>query len=443
MNLNCPNCGRPFNAVVETVIDAGKDPQAKARLLSGQLNNLRCPNCGNMVTVAAPVLYHDASKELLIAFMPMELNLTKDQQEKTIGDLMRELRLEQSAMKAYVFQPRRALTMQGLIEQILQADGVTPEMMDQQKARVRLIETLMQTPPEQLASVVSQNDAQIDAQFFQTITMMAQRILAEGRADVAEALMQMQQIVAEMSTFGQQLIERGRVQEEIIAEISAELESLDQNATREDFYNLALRYAGDDERLQALVGLARPAFDYNFFQELSVRIGQAPAESREMLETLRDKILELTTIIDQQTQAALREAANLLQELLVSPNLDQAIAANIPLLDDTFMAVLTANIQEAERRADLNASARLKQIYERVMEILRENMQPELRFINDLLSIESDEEARALLLEQADTYGPALLDMMNAVEQVIASRGDSEMLQKLVFLRQAAEQVLE
>ena len=98
MNLQCPSCGRPFNVVVETVIDGGKDPQAKARLLSGQLNNLRCPNCGNMVTVAAPVLYHDASKELLIAFMPMELNLTKDQQEKTIGDLMRELKLEQSAM---------------------------------------------------------------------------------------------------------------------------------------------------------------------------------------------------------------------------------------------------------------------------------------------------------------------------------------------------------
>jgi uncharacterized Zn finger protein len=93
MNLNCPSCGRPINAVVETVIDAGQDPQSKARLLSGQTNNIRCPNCGNMVTVAAPLLYHDASKELLIAFVPMELNLTKDQQEKTIGDLMRELKL--------------------------------------------------------------------------------------------------------------------------------------------------------------------------------------------------------------------------------------------------------------------------------------------------------------------------------------------------------------
>lgn len=441
MNLNCPSCGRPINAVVETVIDAGQDPQAKARLLSGQTNNVRCPNCGNMVTVAAPLLYHDASKELLIAFVPMELNLTKDQQEKTIGDLMRELKLSQQAMKAYVFQPRRALTMQGLIEQILQADGVTPEMMDEQKARVRLIETLMQTLPEQLESVVKQNDAQIDAQFFQTMTLMAQRVLADGRSDVAEALMQMQQIIAELSTFGQQLIERSRVQEEVIAEVAAELEQFGEDASRDDFLGMALRYANDEQRLQALVGLARPAFDYTFFQDLSAKVGEAPAEARPGLEALRDKLLELTAIIDQQTQAALREAAGLLQDLLGAPNLDQAIAANIGLLDDTFMAVLSANIQESERRGDLNASARLKLIYERVMETLRDNMQPELRFINDLLSAETDEEASALLAEQGAAYGTALLEMMGAVEDVLAQRGDSDMLQKLLFLRQQAERL--
>jgi hypothetical protein len=442
MNLQCPSCGRPFVAAVETVIDPSLDPQAKGKLLNGQLNTVRCPNCGNGVTVASPVLYHDASKELLIAFIPMELNLTKDQQEKAIGDMMRELKLSQQAMKAYVFQPRRALTMQGLIEQVLQADGVTPEMMEEQKARVRLIEQLMQTPPEQLVSFIEQNDAKIDGQFFQTIATMAQRILTEGRADVAEALMQMQQIIVEHTSFGQQLIERSRVQEEIVAEVSAELEQLRQTASRDDFLNLAMSYAEDDERLQALVGLARPAFDYTFFQELTVKIGQAPAEARDALEALRDKLLELAAIIDQQTQAALRMSAELLQELIAAPNLDQAIAENIGLLDDTFMAVLGANIQEAERRGDLNASAKLKLIYERVLEILRGNMQPELRFINDLLSAPSEAEAQALLEEQAESYGQPLLDMMDAVERVLSERGDQATVQKLISLREQAEQVL-
>jgi hypothetical protein len=356
--------------------------------------------------------------------------------------MMRELKLSQQAMKAYVFQPRRALTMQGLIEQVLQADGVTPEMMEEQKARVRLIEQLMQTPPEQLISFIEQNDAKIDGQFFQTIATMAQRILTEGRADVAEALMQMQQIIVEHTSFGQQLIERSRVQEEIVAEVSAELEQLRQTASRDDFLNLAMSYAEDDERLQALVGLARPAFDYTFFQELTVKIGQAPAEARDALEALRDKLLELTAIIDQQTQSALRMSAELLQELIAAPNLDQAIAENIGLLDDTFMAVLGANIQEAERRGDLNASAKLKLIYERVLEILRGNMQPELRFINDLLSAPSEAEAQALLEEQAESYGQPLLDMMDAVERVLSERGDDATVQRLISLREQAEQVL-
>lgn len=442
MNLQCPSCGRPFVGAVDTVIDPALDPQAKGRLLNGQLNTVRCPNCGNGVTVASPVLYHDASKELLIAYIPMELNLTKDQQEKSIGDMMRELKLSQQAMKGYVFQPRRALTMQNLIEQVLQADGVTPEMMDEQKNRVRLIEQLMQTPPEQLVSFIEQNDAKIDGQFLQTMMMMAQRILTEGRADVAEALMQMQQIIVENSSFGQQLIERDRVQEGIIAEISEQLESLRENATRGDFMNLALSYAEDDERLQALVGLARPAFDYTFFQELTVKIGEAPADARAALESVRDKLLELTAIIDQQTQAALRMSADLLQQLLAAPDLDQAIAESIQLLDDTFMAVLGANIQDAERRGDLNASARLKLIYERVLEILRGNMQPELRFINDLLSAETPQEAQALLEAEAGSYGQPLLDMMDAVERMLYERGDQATIQKLAFLRQQAEQVL-
>jgi CpXC protein len=442
MNLKCPNCGRPFTGTVDTVIDPAQDPQSKARLLSGQLNTLRCPNCGNPVTVAVPVVYHDANKELLIAFIPMELNLTKDQQEKAIGDLMRELKLTQSAMKGYVFQPRRALTMQNLIEQVLQADGVTPEMMDEQRNRVRLLENLMQTPPDLLPDFVKQHDAEIDAQFFQTITMMAQRFLSEGRSDVAEQLIQIQQIIASLSTFGQELIQRSQAEEETVAEVAVELEQLGEDANREDFLNMALRYADDDQRLQALVGLARPAFDATFFQELSVKIGQAPADQRDALEGLRDNLQQLTAIIDQQTQMALQEAAGLLQEIVTAPDLDQAIAENISLLDDTFMAVLQANVQEAERRADIQASAKLKQIYERVLSTLRNNMQPELRFINDLLATETDEAASNLLVQQANTFGPALLDMMERVEQVLASRGDSPTLQKLIFLREQAEQVL-
>src|ERR1700710_2439209 len=113
--IQCPRCGTQFAATAETLIDASQDPEAKMRLLSGQTNAAKCPQCGTVSAVATPMVYHDANKELLITYVPMELGLSKDRQERVIGDLMREVtsKLPQSAMKGYLFRPRSSLTMQG------------------------------------------------------------------------------------------------------------------------------------------------------------------------------------------------------------------------------------------------------------------------------------------------------------------------------------------
>jgi hypothetical protein len=443
MNVQCPNCRQPVSAVVETVIDVAQDPQAKVRLLSGGVNNVRCPNCGTMVTIAAPLLYHDGSKELLLVYVPMEINLGNDQQERVVGDLMRELtgRLPKEAIRGYIFQPKRVLTLQGLIDSVLQADGVTPEMMEQQRARVRLIESFVAASDEQLAALVAEHDDQIDAQFLQTMTLMAQRMVQEGRTDVAEQVLATQQMVAEHSTFGKQLLEQSQLQEELVREVAGEIQALGAHPTRQSFMELAIRYASDENRLQALVGLVRPAFDEQFFQDLTLGIGQAPADQRDALETMRDRLQQFTAIVDQQTQMAVQHAATFLQELINSPDAETTIRENPELLDDTFMAVLNANIQESQRQGDTRLAGRLRSVYESILKVMRENMQPELRFLNDLLSLPEDE-ARGLLREQAGNYGAALLEMMDQVERILVSRGDTEILERLAILRQEAEQVL-
>lgn len=438
--IQCPNCGQPVNAVVENLINVSQDPEAKARLLSGRTNTVLCPSCGVTSTVAAPLLYHDSAKELLISFVPMELGLPKEQQEKVMGDLMRQLtaQIPKDSFKGYLFQPRQALTMQGLVEQILQADGVTPEMMEQQRARVRLVETLLQASPDSLPELVKQHDAEIDSQFFQALVMMAQRTMQENRPDVAEALLMLQNEVMQHSTLGQQMLERSQMQQQVVQEVAREIEAMGEEAELPDLVNLVMQYAGDDDRLQALVGLVRPALDYNFFQELTLRIGQAPAEEREKLEALRADLTELTALVDQQQQMMVQNAVRLLQAIINSPNPEEILMANLSLVDDTFMAVLSANIQEAERRGDVNSSARLKQVYQIVVQVLQENMQPELRFVNDLLATESDESARQMIAERAKDFGGELLDIMDAVGQMLAEQGETEMIQKLAYLREAA-----
>lgn len=435
--IQCPNCKQPINAVVETLMDVGQDPQAKARLLSGHVNSVQCPNCSAVASVATVLLYHDPVKELLISYAPMEMGLTKDAQDKMIGSLMNELtaRIPKEQFKGYLFSPKAAFTMQGMIDQVLQADGVTPEMIEAQRLRMRLVERIVAASPEELPQLVTENDDRIDAQFFQMMTLAAQNLVQGGRPDAAERVLTIQSMVAELSSYGQQLIEQSRIQEETVNEVAKAVNVIGAQASRTDFLNLAIDYAESDQHLQALVGLVRPAFDNQFFQELTSVISGALGDQRIALETLRNRLIELTAMIDQQAQMAMQEAVQTLQALLSSTDPVEAIRDNLQLIDDTFMAVLAANIQEAEKQANIQASARLKGLYNQIINVLQESMAPELKFINDLLTAPSDQEAVQLIASQAPSFGERILDVMDGVTQELAARGNQSLNQRLAMLR--------
>ncbi len=444
MTVRCPHCNHPFTAAVENIIDVAEDPQAKARLLSGQLNAVQCPNCGNAHVVATPLLYHDASKEMLITFTPMELGLPEDEAERMIGGLMRELttNLPNDAMKGYIFRPRSALTMQGLLEQVLEGDGITREMMDEGRERSRLVEIFIQMDEDTLPALVTEHDAKLDAQFFQVMSLMAQRMVQEGRPDIAERVIALQQRLVELSTYGQEMIQKAQVQEQVLHEIAAKLQALGPQVTPDQVVDLVLTYKDDDERLQAMVGLARRMFDYNFFQTLTERMGQAPADERDDLGELRERLLQLTSLIDQQAQMALQQSANFLREVLQNPQPEQMLAQNVHMLDDTLMEVLGANIREAQRSGDLEASARLKTVHEAIVKVLQDTMDPPMRFVNDLLSSESEETATELLNARAAEFGPELLDIFDTLQEAVQAQGDANLAQRLGQLREMAEKAL-
>ncbi len=445
MTIQCPNCGQPNDVAIENIVDVTHQPELKSALLGGRLNVLRCSNCGMMSSVAAPLLYHDASKELLIAFVPMELNLPRDQQDRIVGDLLKELTasIPKESFKGYMFQPRQALTLQGLTEQILEADGITKEVIEGQRQTVRLIEEMLQAGPDRLDDMIRQNDDKIGADFFHAALSLLQRAAAEGQEQAAQALMSIQERAAEISSYGQQMSALAEQREATVQMVAQDIEALGDEPQPDDLLNLAVQYSGDDERLQALVGLVRPALDYQFFQELTTRTSKAPAAERQSMEALRNRLLELTQAVDEQAQLALQSAAGLLQVIVNSQNPEAELEAHIDLIDDTFMAVLAANIQEAERRGDIQASGRLKHIYELVVGMLQQNMQPELRYLNDLLATENDEDALAMIPEGAAQFGPALLDIMDSVGKLLGRQGQRELVEKLSFLREAVARHLD
>ena len=131
---NCPRCRAPLTADVDQILDLNADPEAKQKLLSGSVNAVNCSSCGYTGMLTVPVVYHDPEKELLLTYFPPELGLPVNEQERLIGPLINQVvnRLPLEKRKAYLLRPQTMLTFQTLLDRVLEADGITREMIERQ-----------------------------------------------------------------------------------------------------------------------------------------------------------------------------------------------------------------------------------------------------------------------------------------------------------------------
>lgn len=439
--LQCPNCNTPNPVVLRRIVDAQSDPQGKALLISGQINQFQCQSCGMVNSISSSLLYHDAEKELLIAFVPMDVAMKQGiSEEKMIGDMMNELSssIPKEQFRAYMFNPKRALTQKGLIEQVMEADGITPEMIEEQENRVKLVQEFIEAETEEaLIELVKQNDAVIDVATFQTLSLMAQRLMQSGQQQMVAHLAAIQEVLVENSSYGQELAAQQIEREASIQAVAQDLEAFGENSQRSDLIDLVVQYVDDDNKIQAIVGLARAAFDYEFFVELTEYIGKAPADEREKLEELREKLQGMAASLDEQTKMLMQQKVQFLQALLNSENYEQMLVDNAAMLDDDFMNVLTANVQEAQRRNDPQVEQRLRQIYEMTVGLLQQQMSPELRFINDLLTADDEAAMNTIIEENIANYDAEILQVLEAVEQVLAAQGQQDAIARLATIREA------
>ncbi len=435
--VTCPNCRQPYPAQIEQIIDVGRDPSAKARFLSGQSGTATCPYCGYRVGLLTPVLYHDPAKELLLVYVPMELGLQRQEQERLIGQLVKVVMngTPPEKRRGYMFQPRPMLSMQGLVEAILAADGITPEMLEAQRARVRLVETFLQTDDDQIPTLVQQHDGQIDREFLEILTVAAENAQMSGQQEMAAHAARVRDRVVALSSAGKELLKQAEVQEQAIEAVIQDLQALGERATLDAFVDLVIRYADDDDRLQALVGLQYPAFEYNFFQALTGRIAGASGPEKARLEALRTRLTELTETIRRQQEARAQAAASVLTEIINSENIEEALRRNLPYVDELFITLLEANQRAAEERGDRALVEKLEQVADAVAALAEENMPAELRFIRELLSQESLEDAQAMIDAQANRYGAVLLPIMDSLSEQLQEQGQQALSEYVQMLR--------
>jgi hypothetical protein len=415
--INCPNCRQPVLAEIDQLFDASQDPTAKQKLLSGAFNQIKCPNCGYQGSVSTPIVYHDTNKELLLTFFPPDVSLPREEQERLIGPLITQImnHLPQEKRKGYLLRPQTVLTLQGLIERILEADGITREMIQNQQQRLNLIQRLVNATPDTLAEIARQEDKLIDAELFTLLNRLVETSMASGDQESAQRLAGLQQALLPLTTFGKEIQSQAKEVEAAVASLREAGESL----TREKLLDLFI-HAPNETRQNALASMARPGMDYEFFGLLSDRINQARGEEKPRLEALRERLLEMTRQIDQQVQARSEQSRQLLNGLLQAENIGEATLQVLPAIDEFFLHELDGAMEAARKAGDLDRIGKLQ----KVVEVIQQASQPpaEVALIEELLDAPDDSARRSILEEKSDQITPEFMDALtNIVAQVQAS----------------------
>ncbi|HWQ84894.1 MAG TPA: CpXC domain-containing protein, partial [Anaerolineales bacterium] len=406
--VSCPNCRQPVTVDVQQVFDLNQEPDAKQRLMSGTVNVIQCPNCRYQGNLATPILYHDPEKELFLTYVPPEMGLPLPEQERLLGSLMNQVinKLPQEKRKGYLLRPQPAFTYQGLVERILEADGITKEMLDRQQKRLALLQRLVSaSSPDVMAEIAKQEDAMIDQEFFGILSRLVEVSGASGDEQSARALTELQRQLLPITTFGREL----QSQTKEIEAAMQDLRALGNELTREKLLDLVIA-APNETRLSALVSMARAGFDYQFFQLLSETIDRAPEGERARLVELREHVLKITSEIDRQMNERMQAASQLLEKVLQAPNVEEALMENLPGVDDFFVQEVNRSLDAARKQGDLERSGKLQQIIAALQSM--EEAPPEVAFIEELMQAPDDASRLQLLESHAEEVTPEFLNLL-------------------------------
>lgn len=416
--ITCPNCRNPFQTPVEQILDVRADPSAKMRVLNGLVNAAICPHCGMRGTLYLPFLYHDPHQELALVYMPLGAGRNDFERQQAIGRLtsivMNSLPPEER--KAYLLQPQVFLTLENLINKILEADGVTPEMIEKQKAKAGLLQRMLDAASEEvLEAMIKENDAAIDADFFRMVGLNLEIAQATGQAANVQRLLALRDKLLEWSTEGQAARARGEM-----------LEALRTQPTREKLLDLLIQ-TPDERTRELLVTFGRPLVDYPFFQALTSRIESTfDQDEQARLIGLRREILAVRDRLDEETKALYEARAALLKDLLLADDPETLARHRFLELDDAFFNVLAVNLEEARAAGDEQIVQALQSIWNLILHLTEETIPPELRLFNRLMAAEDDIAVERLLQENRGLVTERLVRFMEEAEASIREEGALE-----------------
>lgn len=435
--IQCPSCRTPFVVPVFTIIDLGVNPELKGALLGNQINMAACPNCGMGGPLNVPLLLHEPNHQFLGIFVPpAQNNQASMQQQKAIGDLTQTLmrKLPTESRRGYMLQPKQYADWQRFMEQVWGFEGVTPEMLRRQRNQGELLQRLVSLANDRkaLEMALERGRDLIDRDFFAMLDRFLMMTNNQGQQAGVTALIQLRTQLMDTTEIGQKI----KAQQE---KVRAILAGFTATSTREDVLDKVLSVWQEeegDELINSLVGAIAPMIDYQFLMMISQRLeGSTDTVERQHLEQLRQAALSMQEQQNAAQQEMVQQMQQILQDVLQATDMTAKLREYADVIDEGFLAMLAANIQAAQRKNSTAAVRRLQQVYEKALEVVREQMPEDMRLLNELIAAPDKATLTQLLKDNRAKFTKEFMAATQEVEGQLRDAGRKEIADRLKSVR--------
>jgi len=434
--ITCPNCHTPYVTEVYQLIDVGQQPELKQYILSGQLNLAVCPNCGAGGQLSTPLVYHDPAHELFMTYVPPEMNLDSMQREQIVGRLVRQAveATPPEKRRAYMFQPQSVLTMQMFMENILETEGITKEMIARQRKQSELLRKLANADKDVRDYLLKDNLSLIDETFFG----MLQAIMEQAsQMNDSEQLVKLSNLRAKLMT--ETPAGRKLEKQQIAVHKFNQAAKKQGGLSAEMLLEHILANREDDAVVDALVAAGQGALRYNFFSLFTEEIEKEEKAGRmaeaKRLSDLRARLLKIYDQIQQQTRQVMAQAAETLDAILEAPDLETAVRDNFSRFDDAFMYYLASRIAQADQQGQTELVQTLQNVHSLIVQAAEGDVPPEIRLLNDMLEAETDEERAQILQDHPELVSEEIMEVLDVVQDQVVQTGQDEINGRLEAIK--------
>lgn len=103
-NITCPRCKKASEFAIWESINVKLCPEAKERVITGDLFQFECPDCHTKMRVSYPTLYHDPEKKYMIYCIPAGADPKKSAELTDSAEKTMAANRENKAMAGYRYR---------------------------------------------------------------------------------------------------------------------------------------------------------------------------------------------------------------------------------------------------------------------------------------------------------------------------------------------------